>query len=250
MRALIGLALSCILLGLSAPSANAQNNAWSDHARVSINFGVQPASTTFTSITTKSVYLESLPINTTYGVSRGQLFDGGILVRVARGFGVGVAVSSFTKRQDAAVTGAVPHPFFYNTPRNIGGPASGLRRSELVTHIQAAYVISSKRFDVALAGGPSVFNVSQDLVGDLTYTEMYPYDTATFTAATTTKATGTKIGFNAGADVGIKLSRNVGVGVLVRYSRAKVSFPLAGSSADVNADVGGPQATGGLRLFF
>ena len=250
MRASNTCAATFLALFVCAHVANAQTAAWNDRARVSINFGVQPSSTTFTGATTKSVYLETSTINTTYGVSNGQLFDGGVLVRVAGGFGVGVAVSSFSKSQTAAVTGSIPHPFFFNTPRSIGGTTAALERSEVVAHIQAAYVISSKRVDVAISGGPSFFNVSQDLVGAVTYSETYPYDTATFMAATVTKVTATKIGFNAGADIGVKLSKSVGVGGLVRFSRASLSFPLPGAATSVSADAGGLQVGGGLRLFF
>jgi opacity protein-like surface antigen len=64
------------------------------------------------------------------------------------------------------------------------------------------------------------------------------------------KGSENKTGFNVGADIGFKLSRNVGVGGLFRYSHASLSFPLAGSAANVNADAAGPQVAGGLRLFF
>ena len=239
-----------LMMLLAVPSVARAQTGWTDHARVSINFGVQPSSTTFAASTTKPVYAETATFNTSYGVSKGQLFDGGVLIRVAGGFGVGVAVSSFSKSQAAEVTGSIPHPFFFNTPRSISGTTGALQRSELVAHIQAAYMISSKRVDVAISGGPSFFNVSQDLVGDVTYTEAYPYDTATFASATITKVSATKIGFNAGADIGIKVSKNVGVGALVRFSRASMSFPLAGTASGVAADAGGLQVGGGVRFFF
>jgi hypothetical protein len=115
---------------------------------------------------------------------------------------------------------------------------------------RSAYVIVSNRMDLALSAGPSFFSVSQDLVSDVVFSETYPYDTATFTSATITKATATKIGFNAGADVGIKLSKNFGVGGLVRYSKASVVLPLANATAGISTDAGGLQAAGGVRFFF
>ena len=111
MRILSSFGIACLALSVCVRGANAQTTTWTDHARVSINFGVQPSAITFSGSTTKPVNLETATINTTYGVSNGQLFDGGILVRVARGFGVGVAVSSVSKRQDATVAGMIPHPF-------------------------------------------------------------------------------------------------------------------------------------------
>ena len=251
MRPLAGSLVALFVVLVMAPrAASAQTGAWTDRVRVSINVGVQPSSTTFTGSTTAPVYLETSTINTTYGVSKGQLFDGGILVRVTGRFGVGVAVSSFGKEQDGTVSGSIPHPFFFNMPRPIAGTATGLQRSEVAAHVEAAYVISSKRMDLALSAGPSFFRVGQDLVANVTYTATYPYDTVTFTSATIERATAMKVGFNAGADIGIRFARHVGIGGLVRFSRASVSFPLTGSPGGVSAKAGGPQVTGGLRFFF
>jgi hypothetical protein len=242
-------AMAIALAVLASPGvARAQ---WTDHARVSINAGIQqPASTTFTSTTTKSVFLETASINTTYDVPKSQFFDGGVLVRVKGGFGVGVAVSSFSKSSVATISGSIPHPFFFNTPRTLTGSATSLERSETGVHIQAAYVVSSKHVDVAISGGPTLFNVSQDLVADVAYADVYPYDSVTFTSATISKASATKLGFNVGADVGVKFSKNIGVGGLIRFSRATVNVPLTGTAAGVSADVGGLQAGGGVRLYF
>jgi len=224
---------------------------WLDRARVSINVGVeQPAATTFSTSTTKPVYLETATITTAYSVPKGQFFDGGVLVRVRGHFGVGVAVSAFTKSDAASVSGAIPHPFLFNTLRPITGSTSPLERSETAVHIQAAYVITSGKIDVAISGGPSFFNAGQDLAADVTYTEAYPYDTASFAGATVSKASATSAGFNAGADVGYKLSKSVGVGGLIRFSRGSVVFPLANTASGVSANVGGLQAGAGIRFFF
>jgi hypothetical protein len=239
-----------LLMLLTAPGVAHAQTPWRNHARVSINFGVQPSSTTFSATTTKPLYQESATIDTSYSTSSGAMFDGGVLIRVKRRFGLGVAVSSFSKSETASVTGTIPHPFFFNTPRAISGVTGALDRSEVGVHIQAAYVISSKRVDVAIAGGPSFFNVSQDLVADVTYTQAYPYDTAAFAAAAVSKVSATQLGFNAGVDVGVKLSRRIGVGGLLRFARASINFPLPNTAAGVSTDVGGLQAGGGVRLFF
>jgi hypothetical protein len=81
------------------------------------------------------------------------MFDGGVAARLKGNFGVGVAVSWFSGKGEGAVTGTVPHPFLFNTPRPVNGTASGLERNELATHIQAVYVIPRGKLDVAIAGG-------------------------------------------------------------------------------------------------
>jgi hypothetical protein len=253
MRAAVLAGAAALVLAIDVHAAGAQG---SEKVRVSINFGAQLSSTTFTTTTNTIVFLEPATITTSYTVPKGKLFDGGILYRFAGGFGVGVAISSYSERRDGAVTGSIPHPFgaFGNTApftnRALIGTATNLERSEFAANIQAAYVITGKRYDVAISGGPTIFRVSQDLVSNVAYAETYPYDTVTFTSATTVKAEGTKTGFNVGVDVGYKLSPNLGVGGLVRYSRATLSFPLTGSAANVAVDAGGLQVAGGVRFYF
>ena len=249
MRLISYLGAAVVLLAVSAGVARAQG-APTDRARVSLNVGIQPASASFTGTTTSTVYLEQATINTTYRTPSGLLFDGGAVVRVAGNFGVGIAVSSFSKSQDAPVTGTIPHPFFFATLRPLSGTATGLQHRETAVHLQATYELLFNRLSIVLAAGPSFFSVSQDLVSDVSYTEVYPFDTVTFTSATTKKVTASKVGFNVGADIGITLAPHVGVGALVRFSRASVSFPLDGSAAGVDANAGGIQAAAGLRLFF
>ena len=249
MRAIIASSVAIIVLATGARRASAQATGWNDRIRVSINVGGQLTSTTFTTATTKSVYIETATINTSYTVPKDRLFDSGILFRLSGNFGVGAALSSFAKLQDASITGSIPHPFFFNTPRTINGTASA-QRVERVVHIQAAYVIASKRWDLAIAGGPSIFDVNQDLVTDVTFTDVYPYDTAGFGAATITKASATKLGFNVSADFGVRLSKGIGVGGLVRFSRATVDFPPTGPTSGVSTDAGGLQAAGGVRFYF
>jgi hypothetical protein len=252
MRASTCFSLTLALLAGGVPAANAQSaGRTTPRVRVSIDAGAQSSLITFAGSTTKAVNLEKGAIDTTYDVSIGHLFGGGVLVRVARRFGVAVAVSSFVKRQDATVAASIPHPFFYNAPRSIDGTAAGLERNELVTHLQAAYVISSRgKLEIALSGGPSFFRATQALVSDVTYAESYPYDTATFSAASTKTVRAHNTGYHAGADVALRLSRRIGVGALVRFSRASIEFPADGATTRVKSDAGGVQMAGGVRLFF
>jgi hypothetical protein len=219
--------------------------------RIGLNAGAQPSTISFAASTTRPVYLESSVVDTAYRVKTGPLFDGNAAVRIAGGFGVGIAVSWFSKKNDAAVSGAIPHPFFFNAARSINGTASGLRRDELATHLQAVYSIRpTPRIDVALTAGPSFFRATQAFVSDVSYGESYPYDTATFTAALSKRVSGHKTGFNAGADVGLRCSRNIGIGGLVRFSKADMRFAPPNSAATVKADAGGIHAAGGIRLYF
>jgi hypothetical protein len=222
--------------------------SWSDRARVSINFGSQPSAISFDTSATKPTYQENAVFQTAYTVSGGPIFDGGAVVRIVKSLGVGVVLSRFSRRDDAGVSGTVPHPFFYNRPRSISGTAPGLERGELGAHVQAVYVVSRRKFDLVLGAGPSWFSVKQDLVTDAAYSQEYPYDVATFASASTSRVTKLRFGFNVGVDVGLRMTRTVGVGGVVRFSRASVDLAsVNGTAATVGA--GGLQVGGGLRLF-
>jgi hypothetical protein len=219
--------------------------------RIGLNAGAQPSTISFAASTTRPVYLENSVVDTAYRAGKGPLFDGNASVRIAGSFGVGIAVSWFSKKDDASINAAIPHPFFFNAARSIDGTASGLRRDELVTHLQAVYSIRpTRRIDVALTAGPSFFRVTQAFVYDVSYGETYPYDTATLTAALSKRVSGHKTGFNAGADVGLRVSRNIGVGGLVRFSKAEMQFVLPNGVTSAKSDAGGIHAAGGVRFYF
>ena len=231
-------------------SASGPSSGWGERGFVSINGGYQATSTTFNDNVTITRFAEEGDIDVNYKVKTGLAVDvsGGALLW--KSLGVGVGVSRFSASDSAAVSARIPHPFFFDAHREISGTGTGLKREELAVHVDALVLIpASKRFRVAVFGGPTFFRVTQGLVSDVTYTEAYPFDTAEFTGATVTEQTKSKIGFNVGADVMVLFARHVGVGGIVRFSRATVDF----SSADggtVSVDVGGTQAGAGLRLVF
>jgi hypothetical protein len=230
----------------------AQHPAAAWHVRVSADAGVQqPESTSFSQSIKKTIYGEDAVVNTSYSVPKGQLFGGGIAVRLIGNIGVGVAVSSFTKSNDVAVAGTIPHPFFYNTPRAIAGAPTSFERNEVATHVQAVYVIwPRKRINLTLSGGPSWFSAKQDVMTDVSYSESYPFDTASFTSAAFKTVSKTGVGFNVGADVGVRLVGGLGAGALVRYSKTSLTFSVPNTTASVTSDVGGVQLSGGIRFLF
>ena len=94
------------------------------------------------------------------------------------------------------------------------------------------------RLRLVVSGGPSFFTVQQDIVTEVTITETYPFDTAAFASATTSREKGSAVAFNAGADVMWMLTPRFGVGGLVRYSRATVDLDAPGNRT-IAVDAGG-----------
>ena len=105
------------------------------------------------------------------------------------------------------------------------------------------------RLQVMVFGGPSFFQIKQGIVTDVTYIDAYPYDEAQFAAATTTNASASKVGFNAGTDLAFFFTSTVGLGATVQFSGTTVALPAAGGASQ-DVKVGGVTVGGGLRLRF
>ncbi len=246
--ALITAILACTVLG-SARNGAAQG-AWESRGFVSINGGIQATSTDFTDNVVFTLFAEEGDFDAGYRVDGDAVFDVSGGVRVWQNLAIGVGVSRFRRDVDANVTARIPHPFFFDQHRPISGSAVGLRRQEIAVHVQALWIVPvNDRFDLALFGGPTFFDVTQDLLTEVEFTESFPFDTATFTGAATREQSASGVGFNVGVDVAFYFSGHVGVGWLARFSKATVDL-ASEDGGTVKVDAGGVQTGGGLRLRF
>ena len=243
------LVLAGALWVVSVESVMAQAAAPS-HGFLVVNGGYQLTANDFTDGAVRRANAEDGRIDTKYVVKGGPSFDlaaGGILWR---GLGVAVGASRFSVSTPASLAGTIPHPFFFNQLRSVSGEAAGLKREELAINVQVRAVLPvGTKLQVMVFGGPSFFQVKQGVVSDFTYTDSYPFDAATFKAATTTTSSVSKMGFNGGGDVAFFFARQLGVGATVQFAGTTVALPAAGgASRDVK--VGGLKAGGGLRVRF
>ena len=132
----------------------------------------------------------------------------------------------------------------------VQGDAREISRNETAVHAQVYYELRRRGpWRIRLFAGPSYFNVEQELVTEVSATETFPFDTAEFGRATTTRVKGSGVGFNAAIDVSRMLGRRVALGGIVRYAGASVDLHAPGSR-DVSTTGGGLQALGGLRVAF
>ena len=67
----------------------------------------------------------------------------------------------------------------------------------------------------------------------------YPYDTATFSSAPTVLRSVTAVGFHTGVDLATYLTPTVGVGALVRFSRAMVDLARPDGGGMLAVETGG-----------
>ena len=246
---------ACTILVIGALAGTARPvAAQASDARgfITINGGLQTASADFSDNIAFGHPLfgpEEGNFDTRYRTGGDTLVDVSGGVRVWRRLAVGVGVSQFSHENDAGITGRIPHPFRFDRLRQISGTETGLTRQEMAVHIQALWVIPAGRaVEIALFGGPTFFNVTQDLVTGVTFDQTYPYNDATFAGASQQPQSASTIGFHAGADGAVYFSNWVGVGGMVRFSRGSVDLDSQGGGVAI--DTGGVQTSGGLRLRF
>ena len=217
---------------------------------VTVNAGTQATSTAFTTRATLTLHREDGDLRADYGVDAGALIDLGASVRLWRQVGLGIGVSRFQTTAAAGVAAVLPHPFHLEQFRAVDGSADAARQ-ETAVHVQLRVGATvGTRLDVTLFGGPTVFAVAQALVSDVLFEEIYPYDTATFSSAPTVQRSATAVGFHAGVDLTTYLTPNVGVGALVRFSRAMVDLAQPDGVGSLAVETGGLHVGGGLRLRF
>ena len=258
------LAAALVLAG--AAPALAQGPQGSARAFVSVNGGLQAQTSGFSEnivftesgglyprdlgVISDAAAREQARFESGYGFESAPVFDVSGGVRVASYFGVGIGVSRFDIEETASVSAQVPHPFFFRRNRSISGNSTPLARGETAVHLQGLVIVPATRsFTVTGFGGPTFFNVEQQLVTDVNFTHAYPYDTASFSSAVVGRESNSAVGFNVGADVAYYFTSNVGIGWLTRYSRAAVELPSA-SGEMVEIDAGGLHTAVGLRLRF
>jgi hypothetical protein len=209
--------------------------------------GYQTTVSTFSQTVTFEEYSETGSLTATYSTSHHAVADPGVVVRVWRNLGFGVAASSLSDSGAAHVDALVPHPLVVGQPREVSGPAD-VQHKEVTLHLQAVYWAQlSPHIEVTVSGGPSIFWVDQDFVSDVTYTQTYPYDTATYQGATTVRKSETVTGGNIGGEVGWRLTAHLSLAGLVRYSHATATFAGTGAQA---VPVGGLHVGGGIRISF
>jgi hypothetical protein len=208
---------------------------------LNLNIGVQPASRSVEVSQSFPVYTETATLTMSQSVGSGALFDISGGYRVWANVSAAIGFSNFSNTSDSTGRVVIPHPLVFNRPATVDISQSGLEHSERAVHLQASWLFPvTNEFDVALAIGPSIFNVKQDLVTSVTV----PAGTqnATPNAGTESKTTA---GINVQVDGTYMVRRNLGAGVFMRYAGASVDLPSVS-----NLRVGGFQIGAGARVRF
>ena len=228
---LAGLALA----GTSPTKAQtpAANSVFAD-----VNGGGQTQSRTIGTSTSFPLYGETATVNDAQKIASGPIFDISGGYRVWRSLSVGVGFSAFSRTSVGTLIASLPNPIAFNRPLTVTASSSGLKHSELGTHLMAVWFIPvTDKIDVDFFAGPSFIHVRQDVM-----TASVPTGTQTLNVATT-RQTGTAKGGNVGISASYLFSRHYGAGLFMRYAGGSVDLPAVS-----NLKVGGFQLGGGVRL--
>jgi hypothetical protein len=240
--------LAAVLVAVRPAPALAQSSP--DRGYVGVNGLFQASTREFGDAFTFERELETGSTDVDYRVGSGPAMDAGGGIRLWKRLGVGVSVSSFTRKEAASTTSRFPHPFFFDRFRDVEGDATNVARTETAVHVQVLYVLDPPGpLRIVLSGGPSFVQVEQDIVTEVLITQSFPFDTASFASARTEKAKESATTYNVGADVTWVLHRHIGVGGLVRFSPTSIDLTAPGGRT-IAVDAGGLQAGGGLRVIF
>jgi Outer membrane protein beta-barrel domain len=244
----------CFLVIVSAREAAAQSIApWMDRGYVNVNVGFESASGQLNDARTYRIYEEDGSLSTAQAVDSGALFDIAFGARVWENASVGLAFHRGSTSSEAAVSGSVPHPLIFNQNRPVATSVTDLNRTERALHLQFGYMLPvNDKIDVHVSLGPSFFNLKQDVVSDITVTEVGAPFTSVNAAPVIAERSDGSVGFNIGADVTYHVYKTgntrVGVGMFLRYAGASSDVELL--STTVDSDVGGFQIGFGGRLRF
>jgi hypothetical protein len=225
------------------------SRVWKGRGFAVFSGGAQVAAPGHHASVTFKVHAEDATLDSASRIQVGPVVSvrGGVRVwkNLALGADVGVASTS----QRLAISGSLPHPFQFNAFRKVEGTASGLDRLETMAGVEASwYVALKRRVDMLVFAGPAYFDIRQNMATSIRFTEVYPYDSATFTGVDSTKVKGSAVGFTAGADVAYLLTKSFGVGGELRYSYA--SATLKPSGRRVTVPLGGLQVSVSARFLF
>ena len=244
-------ALAVFAFGIvfSPDEAAAQIQPWEDSGYVSVNYAYEVADRSFSESLSATVYDETATYTANHSGGGGGGFDVGAGWRVWRNLAAGVTVTSFSTSSGAAVSGAVPHPLFYNRPRNATFNQTDLEYTELGVHLQAVWVMPlSEKITVSVGAGPSFFSVKQALISTASPSELGAPFNVTSIAATFSTTSASAFGGNAGLDLTYMFTERLGGGIFARWAGGSASLAVSGGNQSI--DVGGVQSGAGIRVTF
>ena len=244
------LVVLAVTLAFATPAAAQDSRVFAN-----INFGYQVQDQNLRQTAEFPLYDETATWEATHALEGGPIFDLGAGFRLLPKLSIGASYTLRTKQsRDVTVNASIPNPIFTDTFRQATASATGLEYTEQAFHIQAFWHIPvTVEFDVMLFGGPTFFQVENDLISGIDVVEAGgDFSSVSLQNVSTTRASESTVGFNVGIDGTYMFMRNAGVGAMLRYSRgsADLAAPAGTGSESFDVDAGGFEIAAGLRFRF
>ncbi|HSF18087.1 MAG TPA: hypothetical protein VLK65_21300 [Vicinamibacteria bacterium] len=220
------------------------------HFQLLFNASYHATTIDFSQSRTFDLYLEEGTLDSEYSGGTGPTFEVGGTYLLTESVGVGGSFELFDRKNEGSFEAALPHPFFFDQPRELSGELSDLSYRETAVHIFARFSKAAAPWLVFEGfGGPTVFFTRTDVLAEVIYAEEYPFDEVSFEETETETLEDNPFGFNVGGGVLFVLSPEFGFAVQARFSRARVSL-ASDEGESVEFDAGGFRAGVGFRVLF
>lgn len=196
------------------------------------------------------LFLEQARFDQRYRSPETQGVELGAYWRIKGPVGIGASAELFRSDKEAAYSAVLPHPFYFERNRELSGQLSGLVHEEQALHVNA--VVSKTwagRFTVDVFGGPSLFLTKTEVLVDVPYAEVYPYDTVVPGDVETRLLEDHPLGYNVGAGVTFRLAGPLGIDLGARYSQAQIRIAPS-ENGTIEFLAGGFRLGAGLRFLF
>jgi hypothetical protein len=245
MRLVTALVMAGLLAGVNEAAAQADESRFF----LSVSGAFEPGTQDLSGDDTFPLYDETGRLTVASEVSSGAVLDFGVGARVTGNWTLGANFHRTSSTDEAAVSGAAPHPLFFDRPRAFSTTIADLKRSEQALHLSVGYRVPvNEKFDVHVYAGPTQFRYSQEVVGGVVITDTPSFGITYETARRKRNAWGGHVA----ADFSYALyqadTTSFRLGAFVRYAGASSDLELISSS--VSTKLGGVQVGGGLRVRF
>ncbi len=220
----------------------------------------QPAATSTTQVSVFPLRQEQFEATHVYTEKNKPSFDIGGGISFGQ-FGIGLAATRYSDTQPVNASISVPNRYFFDAPATASAiTQNGLKHEETVLHIEGRYMVNLPHASIAVFAGPSYFKTAQEIVSNDTFSETYNdflgTDAVSITGYNSKMVDLRAWGYNLGVDGAYYFSERIGVGGLLRFSRATVKFPnpiqtvQTGVTTEQSVDVGGLHVGAGIRFRF
>jgi hypothetical protein len=193
-------------------------------------------------------FRETATVDVNYRKSSRPGYELGAQVHILGPVGIVASAELFDSTPSATYRDRLPHPFFYDRLRELSGEQPHLSWSERALHVDPVLSLDfGPRLSVDVFSGASMFFTETELVDEILYEEVFPYDSVVSKGTTIRRMKARPLGYNLGVSTTLRLVGVLAMDFGLRYSRAGVRLDLA-EGREIHFDTGGLRFGAGLRI--